>query len=71
MGISFFRGADGNPSVGFAPFPPHAEPDKDIVIEIHTQHVVYSYDPASDYVTNYNKYHGSGLVLPNKTLITG
>ena len=71
VGITFHRGADGKPGVGFAPFPIHAEQKTDATIDIHTQHVVYSYEPAKDYVDNYKEIFGSKLVLPNKTLITG
>ena len=71
VGIAFHRGADGQPSVGFSPFPIHADQKPDVTIDIHTQHVVYFYDPAKDYIDNYNEIFGSKLVLPNKTLITG
>ena len=53
------------------PFPIHADQKEDATIDIHTQHVVYSYEPAKDYVDNYKEIFGSKLVLPNKTLITG
>lgn len=71
VGIAFHRGPDGKPSVGFAPFPIHADQKEDATIDIHTRHVVYSYEPAKDYIDNYNEVFGSKLVLPNKTLITG
>ena len=71
VGITIHRGADGKPAVGFAPFPIHAEQKTDATIDIHTQHVVYSYEPAQEYVDNYNQIFGAGIILPNKTLITG
>jgi hypothetical protein len=57
--------------VGFAPFPLHSEDKTGKEIDIDTRHVVYSYDPAEDFKTNYDGIFGSGIVLPNKTLITG
>ena len=71
VGITFHRGADGKPAVGFAPFPIHAEQKVDATIDIDSQHVVYSYEPAQEYIDNYNQIFGAGIILPNKTLITG
>ena len=71
VGIAMVRGPDGKPNIGFAPFPLHSEDKKDKTIDIHTQHVVYFYEPGLDYTNNYSQLYGSGLVLPNKTLITG
>ena len=71
VGITIVRSADGRPSVGFSPFPLHAEQKTDATIDIHHEHVVYYYDPAEDFKTNYNEIFGSGIILPNKTLITG
>ena len=71
VGITYHRGQDGKPSVGFPPFPIHADQKEDATIDIHTQHVVYFYEPAKDYIDNYNQIYGSGIILPNKTLITG
>lgn len=73
VGISIVRGPDGNPNVGFSPFPLHAEQKTGTTIDIHTQHVVYFYVPAEDFVQNYEQIFGTGLILPpkNKTLITG
>ena len=71
VGISIVRGQDGRPNVGFAPFPLHSEDKTGKTIDIHSRHVVYSYDPAEDFKSNYDQIFGSGIVLPNKTLITG
>ena len=71
VGISIVRGQDGRPNVGFAPFPLHSEDKTGKEIDIDTRHVVYSYDPAEDFKSNYDQIFGSGIVLPNKTLITG
>lgn len=73
VGISIVRGPDGNPNVGFSPFPLHSEDKTGKTIDIHTQHVVYFYEPAEDFIKNYEHIFGSGLILPpkNKTLITG
>jgi len=36
------------------------------------KHVVYSYTPAEDFVSNYNQVFGSGIVLPpTQQIITG
>lgn len=72
VGISVVRGQDGRPNVGFSPFPLYGSEESGKSIDIHTSNVVYSYDPAEDFVTNYNQIFGSGIVLPpKKTLITG
>lgn len=71
VGISIVRGQNGQPNVGFSPFPLHAEQKTDSTIDINTSSVVYSYEPAEDFKSNYNQIFGSGIVLPNKTLITG
>ena len=71
VGIAVVRGKEG-PSIGFSPFPIHAEQKKDSSISFANKHVVYSYVPAEDFVTNYNQIFGSGIVLPpTKQLITG
>lgn len=71
VGIAVVRGRDGNPNVGFAPFPLHAEQNTGATIAIAKKHVVYSYVPAEDFINNYNQIFGSGIVLPNKQIITG
>lgn len=72
VGITIVRGANGQPNVGFSPFPLHAEEKSDRTIDIDSQHVVYSYDPAEDFKSNYDQIFGVGLVLPpTKSLITG
>jgi hypothetical protein len=72
VGIAVVRGKDGQPSVGLAPFPLHAEQKKDATIAIPKRSVVYSYVPAEDFVNNYNQIFGSGIVVPpTKQIITG
>ena len=71
VGIAIVRGQDGHPNVGFSPFPLHSEQKKDSTIAISKKHVVYSYVPAQDFIDNYNQIFGSGIVLPNKQIITG
>jgi hypothetical protein len=71
VGIAVIRGKDGTPNVGFAPFPLHAEQVPNQTLAISKKHVVYSYTPAEDFVNNYNQIFGSGIVLPNKQIITG
>ena len=71
VGIAIVRGKDGQPNVGFAPFPLHAEQKKGETIAFSKKNVVYCYVPAEDFINNYNQIFGSGIVLPNKQIITG
>lgn len=71
VGISIVRGQDGQPNVGFSPFPLHAEQKSGSEIDIRVQNVVYSYEPAEDFISNYNQIFGTGIVVPNKKLIVG
>jgi len=76
VGITIVRGPNGQPSVGFSPFPIHAEQEQPSVkmhktIDIPKSSVVYSYDPAQDFKNNYDQLFGAGIVLPNKQIITG
>lgn len=71
VGVAIVRGSTGQPSVGFAPFPLHAEQKSETIISIDKSKVIYHYAPAEDFVTNYNQIFGSGIVLPSKQLITG
>jgi len=72
VGIVTVRGKDGQPSVGFSPFPIHSEQKSGATIALAKRNVVYSYVPAEDFITNYNQIFGSGIVLPPaKQLITG
>jgi hypothetical protein len=64
VGIAVVRGQNGQPNVGFSPFPLHAEQKKDSAMVISRKHVVYNYVPAEDFITNYNQIFGSGIVLP-------
>ena len=71
VGVAIVRGQNGQPNVGFAPFPIHAAEEKNRTIAFQKKHVLYSYKPAEDFVNNYNQIFGSGIVLPNKQIITG
>ena len=72
VGIAVVRGQNGQPSVGFAPFPIHAEQKTGATIALAKKNVVYSYTPAEDFITNYNQIFGSGIVVPpEKKLIVG
>lgn len=71
VGIAVVRGQDGQPNIGFTPFPLHAEQQKDVVFDFQRGNVIYYYEPAEDFVNNYNQLFGSGIVLPSKKLITG
>jgi len=71
VGISIVRGQDGMPNVGFSPFPLHSEDKSGKTIDINMNSVVYSYDPAEDFKSNYNQIFGSGIIVPPKKLITG
>jgi hypothetical protein len=72
VGVAIVRGQNGQPSVGFAPFPSHAAEEKNRTIAFQKKHVLYSYVPAQDFVNNYNQIFGSGIVLPGQQqIITG
>jgi len=71
VGIAVLRGQDGKPQVGFAPFPIHAEQKSNSTIVISKKHVVYSYEPAEDFIKNYNQIFGTGIITPNKKIVTG
>jgi hypothetical protein len=72
LGIAIVRGKDGTPNVGFAPFPIHSEQKTGNTLAIAKKHVVYSYVPAEDFVTNYNQIFGAGIILPGQQqIITG
>jgi hypothetical protein len=69
--IAVMPGPNGQPNVGFAPWPIHADQEKDSEYIIAKKHVVYEYSPAQEYLNNYNQIFGSGIVLPpTKQLIT-
>jgi hypothetical protein len=71
VGVAVVRGANGQPSVGFTPFPLHAEQIKEKSFTFTQNVILYVYTPAKDFVDNYNQIFGSGIVLPNKQLVTG
>jgi hypothetical protein len=71
VGVAIVRGKDGQPNVGFAPFPMHAEPKTGESIAFAKKNIVYSYVPAKEFLDNYNQIFGAGIVLPNKQLILG
>jgi hypothetical protein len=71
VGVAIVAGQDGRPNVGFAPFPIHAEQKTGFEIDIAFSNVVYSYEPAEDFISNYNQIFGAGIVLPSKKLIVG
>ena len=70
--IAVMPGQNGQPNIGFAPWPIHSEQEKDSEVIVARKHVVYEYTPAQEYLNNYNQIFGSGIVLPpTKQLITG
>lgn len=72
LGIAIVRGKDGQPNVGFAPFPIHAEQKSDSTIALKREHIVYYYVPAEDFVKNYDQIFGTGIILPGQQqIITG
>ena len=72
VGVAVVRGQNGQPSVGFAPFPLHAEQKKDATLVLAKKNVVYYYTPADDFISNYKQIFGSGIVVPpTKQIITG
>jgi hypothetical protein len=72
VGIAIVRGQDGQPNVGFSPFPIHGQGEKDATIAFAKKHVVYSYTPGDDFVSNYEQIFGTGLIVPKQqSIITG
>jgi len=74
VGIAVVRGRNGEPSIGFSPFPIHAEQNikKDVIQSFLLKNIVYQYTPAEDFITNYNSIFGSGILVPQqKQIITG
>ena len=72
VGIAVVRGKDGQPNVGFTPFPIHGEQKTGVTIAFAKKNIVYSYTPAEDFISNYNQIFGSGIVVPpEKKLIVG
>lgn len=71
VGIAVVRGPDGQPNIGFTPFPMHAEQKSGTEINIPYAHIVYKYEPAEDFKTNYNQIFGTGIITPQKQIITG
>jgi hypothetical protein len=71
VGIAVVRGQDGQPNIGFTPFPLHAEQKSGTEISIPIAHVVYEYEPAEDFKTNYDQIFGTGIIKPTKQIITG
>ena len=72
VGIAVVRGKDGSPNIGFSPFPLHAEQKTGATIAISKRNIVYSYEPAEDFKTNYDQIFGSGLIVPKQqSIITG
>jgi hypothetical protein len=72
VGVAVVRGKDGNPNVGFTPFPIHAEPEANIERVFQVKHIVYQYDPAPDFKKNYDQIFGAGIIVPEeKKLILG
>ena len=72
VGITIVRGQDGKPNIGFSPFPLHAEQKTGLTVAIAKRNVVYSYEPAEDFKSNYDQIFGSGLIVPKQqSIITG
>ena len=71
VGIAVVRGKDGTPNVGFSPFPIHGRGEKDEIVWFQRKHVVYSYTPGEDFVSNYDQIFGTGLIVPKQSIITG
>jgi hypothetical protein len=72
VGIAVIRNKQsGEPQVGFSPFPIHAEQKTGSTVALAKKHVVYSYTPAEDFITNYDSIFGSGIIVPKQQIITG
>jgi len=59
----------GQPAVGFQPFPMFSD-DQEKVFPIAKLSIVYSYKANEEFIDNYKQIF-SGLIMPNKQIITG
>lgn len=59
----------GQPSVGFQPFPMFSD-EQEKEFPIAKLSVVYSYKANQEFIDNYKQIF-SGLIMPNKQIITG
>lgn len=59
----------GQPSVGFQPFPMFSD-EQEKIFPIAKLSVVYSYKANKEFVDGYKQVF-SGLIMPNKQIITG
>ena len=72
VGITVIRGQDGQPNIGFSPFPIHAEQVSGSTLVISKRNVVYSYTPAEEFTKHYEQLFGTGLIVPPQPkIITG
>ena len=72
IGIAVVRDQDGLRNIGFTPWPIYSDTEKkDRTVDIDRDSVLYSYEPAQDFIDNYNQMFGAGIIIPNKQLITG
>jgi hypothetical protein len=71
VGITVLRGKDGQPNVGFSPFPIHAVQASGTTLVITKRNVVYSYEPAEEFTKHYEQLFGTGLIVPDKKIILG
>ena len=72
VGIAVVRNKQsGEPQVGFSPFPIHSEQKAGATVALAKKHVVYSYTPAEDFITNYDSIFGAGIIVPKQQIITG
>ncbi len=63
--------AGAQPSMGFVPFPTYGEQKSGKTLVVEPLHVVYTYTPDEQIVTQYNSMFGSGIITPPiKQIIT-
>ena len=73
--LSLMRGVDGQPQMGFMPFPLHG-PREQPSVKMHKEfsmekrHVLYSYEPDPEIADEYKKIF-NGFILPKSQIITG
>lgn len=58
--------SSNQPTFGFMPFPLTSNA-KEITIKV--EHVIFSCEPAEEFLAQYNQLFGSGIVTPTKSLI--
>lgn len=64
LGLGVVPGVDGKPAGGFVPFPMFGRNIRGSQMTIWRDKVAYEYIAADEFVKQYDKVFGSGIILP-------